>query len=1341
MENFLPKRDPRPLTMSVRDGLRPEALFIGAGPQALEVVTFTSSIQPSAPLLRELHAERLGHRAAPVVVIVLWGHDQAAVCGKAHDEVLVFPGVGRSQAERFCDAALEARDRHAAIRFLNHALVQFEAPIPGLRNSGLFAMNELRTGVRARADWAAAQVKARALLSTRGRDLVGRLGFTIEALAGPASLLVAKGREIAVAVFVERADDIEPVSAQFDGVSPISYALAQADRKNLEFVVVSAGTTVRVYPAKPGVGTGRRGRTETYLEINLDLLGENDAGYLWLLCSDEALIEKGSFAQILNKSEDYAADLGTRLRERVYHDVVPPLAKAIVAARRLRNPSEGKLAEAYQLTLLVLFRLLFVAYAEDKELLPLHTDLAYREHSLKHMAKRLLEAQRKGLTFTSEDFYWTAVKQLWKAVNKGNREWSVPEYDGRLFAADSKMGSLLSEITIPDAAFAPVLSALLIDESEDGQHGPIDFRSLGVREFGTIYEGLLESELSVAATDLAVDPKTQAYLPTNGKAKVEVKAGEVYLHNASGARKSSGAYYTKTFAVEHLLEHALEPALGDHLARLDALYDARDAAEQFFAFRVADIAMGSGHFLVAAIDHIERQFSNYLARRPLAGVTDELERLRGTAVTSLGPDWAGDPIEDTQLLRRQIARRCIFGVDLNPLAVELARLSIWIHTFVPGLPLSFLDGNLVVGNSLVGIATFEEATELIGAASGDLFAFSGAERLQKAREPMARLARLADATAAEVKEARKLYSEARASIKGEEALLTVLTASRIDETIQKAVADGQVATKLAEQGDVFSDALVRKAERALAGLTPLHFPIAFPQVFLSKRAGFDVILGNPPWEEATVEEDAFWARHFPGLRSLPQREQEARKATLRRERADLVGQYDEAAARAQRLRAALTSGPFPGMGTGDPDVYKAFCWRFWQLVARDGGRIGVVLPRSALAAKGSSDFRVNIFDYAAEIEITTLLNNKQWVFDGVHPQYTIGLVAIKRGVAEQVSVKLRGPYASLERFRGSAVREPVSFYGSDVTSWNDTASLPLLPAENSADVFAKLRRAPRLDLHDGTSWRARPQAELHATNDKPLMDLRSKDCPDGYWPVYKGESFDLWIPDTGTYYAWADAERLLPELHTKRQRSARKKDSAFAEFPSAWVERPQTLSCLYSRIAFRDITNRTNQRTVIAALVPPRVFLSNTAPYLLWPRGTEGDQAFLLGCLCSLPLDWYARRFVETHLNFFVLNPFPIPRPNPGDPLRLRVIDTAGRLATQDRRLVTWAKALSLKPRPLVEDEQDDLIAELDATVAHLYGLSEADLVHIFETFHQGWDYGDRLGATLKHYHHLKSLA
>jgi hypothetical protein len=536
--------------------------------------------------------------------------------------------------------------------------------------------------------------------------------------------------------------------------------------------------------------------------------------------------------------------------------------------------------------------------------------------------------------------------------------------------------------------------------------------------------------------------------------------------------------------------------------------------------------------------------------------------------------------------------------------------------------------------------------------------------------------------------------------------------------------------------------LDRARTRRRAKCLRLHFPIAFPEVFLRERAGFDVILGNPPWEEATVEEDRFWTRYDPGFHSLPQGQQESAKKRYHRDRPDLVRLYEEERQTAELLRNVLVSGPFPGMGTGDPDVYKAFAWRFWNLVTERGGRIGVVLPRSAFAAKGSAEFRQSIFELADDVNVTQLLNNRSWVFDDVHPQYTITLTCIEKGAADGAGIlHLNGPFPDLQRYEAGRNRM-LSFSMKEVLSWTDTAALPLLPDDESGTIFAQLRKAPRLDLDDPNSWRARPYAELHATHDKPLMKFAEKQ-PDGslrqaqggVWPVFKGESFDIWVNDTGSYYGWADPDKVIPVLQQKRQRSARQARSPFAGFPPTWFRDSKTLPCWSARIAFRDVSRATDSRTVRAALLPPKVFVTNAAPFLIWPSGDEKDQAFLLAVLCSIPLDWYARRFVELHMNYHVLNPMPIPRPSRDSALWQRAVALAGRLACPDKRFRKWAEAVGVECGPLHDDEKEDMIHELDAVVAHLYGLSESQLTHIFETFHEGWDYSERLKSTLKHFH------
>lgn len=343
--------------------------------------------------------------------------------------------------------------------------------------------------------------------------------------------------------------------------------------------------------------------------------------------------------------------------------------------------------------------------------------------------------------------------------------------------------------------------------------------------------------------------------------------------------------------------------------------------------------------------------------------------------------------------------------------------------------------------------------------------------------------------------------EARVVLGPTQALCDIITAEALDPSI-----GFQPETWERQRLEVQRSVSLRKARSALDGLHPLHFPVAFPEVFLRRRAGFDVIIGNPPWQEATIEEHAFWARNFPGLRSLPQREVERERERLRHERPDLVAVYQRELGEMERLRAALSSGAYPGMGTGDPDLYKAFCWRFWTLAAREGGRVGVVLPRSAMSAKGSETFRKEVFAAAADVDLTMVLNRGGWVFEEAEHRYTIGLTGITRGEATGKTIGLRGPFANLAAFETGHNSSAARFTPTEVLTWNDTASLPLLPTERSVEIFAQLRKAPRLDLNDGSSWRARPDTELHATAQKPLMDLESERCPRGFWPVFKGES-------------------------------------------------------------------------------------------------------------------------------------------------------------------------------------------------------------------------------------------
>ena len=1335
---FLSDLTKRPWSPVGNSQLRSAGLFIGKGYLAMEITVAHATQKPSDGEIRKVWKARKGRRASPLLLVILHS-DKASLCGAAGDEPPIYPDMDTGQVERLCRELLDQSDRHSALRLLDQTLSSCKTNLPGLRNEGLLALHELEYGAPKRADLEYARKKAQAALGLRGPDLLEALGFSIEQLDNLTSVLRSNDRKTALAVMLHENESVEQKEHRFNQLSPVSYAFRKADSEHLPWIIFTQGNRLRLYTTNINVGVGRRGRTETYIECQPWLLSDEQLYYLWLLYSAEALIPGGSLHELLEGSKRFAGNLAKRLRERIYERVVPVLAQGINHARGITAPDSEELALTYEMALTVLFRLLFIAYAEDRDLLPYRHNDAYRRRSLKEKALELANAVKKKTPIAKGNTHWRETVDLWQAVARGNVEWSVPAYGGALFQdseAISRAGAALSKITLSNDCFEVALRDLLVINTPEGVPGPVDFRSLGVREFGTIYEGLLESGLARADMDLVLKQQKndEVYVPAKAKQTPDILAGEVYLHNRSGARKSSGSYYTKSFAVEYLLDGALEPALKDHFARLDAL-DETDASEAFFDFRVADIAMGSGHFLISAIDRMEQKMVNYLAERFLPGVANELRELRSIALDRLQGIHENDPIEDSQLLRRLIARRCIYGIDVNPLAVQLARLATWIHTFVPGLPLSFLDRTLIRGNALVGMGSIAGIRNALNEFSVPLYT-DPQKLLGKAKKPLRRLANSNDSSLADIKKARAEQEDVRVALQGAEMLCDLLTALPLcnDSAIKPVLDEWEELSDPLDMEDTRMQRALASSSEALQPLSVVHFPIAFPEVFLRTRAGFDVILGNPPWEKIRVEEHSFWARYFPGLRGKSQREQEAEKAHLRQERPDLVALYERELEETQQLRNALMSGAYPGIGAGDPDLYKAFCWRFWRLSSGYGGYIGVVLPRSAFAAKGSTDFRRATFSEAAYMEITILTNRAGWIFDEIHHQYTIALVCAQHGESEGKSISLQGPFTSLAGFKEGTTKRPAAFTYADIREWNDTVSLPLLPKADSPQVFAQLRKSPRLDIKTGSQWRARPDTELHATNQKYLMDLESEDCPEDFWPVYKGASFDLWTPDTGIYYAWAGPELALEFLQSKRQRGGKNRRSAHSEFFPQYLKNCETLPCYQARIAFRDVTNRTNRRTVITSLVPPNVFINHTAPYLLWPRGDEKDQAFLLGVLSSLPLDWYARRFVETHLTYFVINPFPIPRPSRESVLWQRVVELAGRLACPDERFAVWAKKVGVDCGPLGEAEKEDHIHELDAVVAHLYGLSEPQLIHIFETFHEGWDFEPRLSGVMYHY-------
>ncbi len=1209
--------------------------YLGKGRSALEVVVTRHEDRPRKDYLQSVYSDRRDGRVNPILVVAL--HDGVAtICGPTGEDPPVYREVRPSQAENVCRAALEKPDRLSAQKFLTAKLPQLDDSLPGVRNQGLLSTHELRAGVPERDDWDQATENAKSAVPESSQKLVESLGYGRELLTDHSWILKdgTDGHDRAVAVFLEEGTSFDRAQEQFTGKSPVAYALNEADKKNLDYVIANRGGTLRLYTTNPEAGFGSRGKTDTYVEIDTDLLPEENAGYLWLLFSAEALRSDGTLHDIMERSKDYAADLGARLRERIYDDVVPNLAEAIARARDIDSPTKEELDETYQMTLVLLYRLLFIAYAEDERFLPLRRNDRYDERSLKRKAHRLHELVQENGEF-DEGFtdHWQDVMRLSRSIHDGHNELGLPAYDGRLLSEDpevSEAGARLSEIDLTNDEFGPALVSLLIDETDEGYEGPVDFRNIGVREFGVIYEGLLESELSVADRPLGIekDDDDEKYVPVEaGSEHVEIEEGEVYLHGQSGERKATGSYYTKTRFVEHLLDYSLEPALDDHIERIERIRDEEGdtaAAEVFFDLRVADIAMGSGHFLVGAVDRIESRLYSWLTENSLPQVEEELDNLQDAAEEAFKHTDYTPTIERGQLLRRQVARRCIYGVDLNPLATELARLSLWVHTFVPGLPLTFLDYNLVTGDSLAGIGTLEEAENLLGLGNqGDQMSFGflteNQEVMEEIQNEINQLGRVADTSAQEVHEARHTREEIEDKLEGVRARLDILDASRLTDDI-----DGKAASQT--DLDPTEHPSYDRSQEVLDPFSTFHFPVAFPEVFL-KKGGFDAIIGNPPWDKVRFEPQQFWVTRDPGLNALPKSKRDDRREELRK-------QYPRQAQKEKREKQRreqyqdYVGHAYKDQSYGHHDYAKLFVERADDLLQEEGN-LGYVLPRQSLVLSGWGKLRRRLLD-KSRVTVLQARNSGGWIFEKLESRYMIVMITSSPTADEEET----HVWPAIEK--ESAIQE-ISLSDTIRLSHDDLASLttekrmviPWFNRDGARDIFLKMKSRARLSEKGGwitgthdARWDFRSSGpHSHLSNGEPFS---------GCWRVFMTRHIKQFsIDESREFRRFVDPAELASEDNDldRREGSVRLDEG-------------------HPAVVFRHVSRNDDTRTIIATLLPEQeyVYCKGYVHSIAHAQQTKPVELLaLVGYLNSFTCDWWARRIVDRHVSSPVINNLPIP--------------------------------------------------------------------------------------------------
>ena len=769
----------------------------------------------------------------------------------------------------------------------------------------------------------------------------------------------------------------EARDAQTPDENPGARVVTALEAGEAPWAIVTNGKLWRLYSART------HSRSTNYYEIDLDetlaMADPNEAfRYFWLFFRRSGFVTREvqrdgqvrdlSFLdRLLDESESYAKGLGERLKERVFEQVFPHFAAGFIehlkgqvgladpthqaslllVSEQLvlkREPDEAFRHQVFNGTLTLLYRLLFLLYAESRDLVPVKEVRGYWERSLTKLKTDISEKAgpigdavpdqlRKAYRASADATeLYDRLLDLFSVIELGSRDLNVPLYNGGLFITkpesakhtqEAETARFLASHKIPDRYLALGLDLLARDLDDRRQDLVfIDYKSLGVRQLGSIYEGLLEFKVRIAQEKMAVvkGKKTEEVIPYQEAAKSMksvltigrgrnsqervYQPGDVYLENDRRERKASGSYYTPDHIVKYIVENTVGPVLAEKFDKLRPTFRGAQQAyrkavaradsftrqgmrpddpakvantyeglvDDLFDLKVLDPAMGSGHFLVEAVDFIcdrilgERE--GFLRAFPWNPVTKYLQDTREAIVAEMerqGITVDTGRLTDINLLKRHVLKRCVYGVDLNPMAVELAKVSLWLDCFTIGAPLSFLDHHLKCGNSLIGATVQEVQAELAPREKQTISIFGGPfQGLLSATATIEELRRLPDATVKQAERSHSLFADFEKAQAPYKSALDIWVSYHFGNSKAReylALAGSDIVDQIRSGGRGLSPEYheaISKAGQIGREKRFFHWDLEFPEAFVDlgrgtwKRKheqGFDVVVGNPPYDE------------------------------------------------------------------------------------------------------------------------------------------------------------------------------------------------------------------------------------------------------------------------------------------------------------------------------------------------------------------------------------------------------------------------------------------------------------------------------------------------------------
>ncbi|GGH40195.1 N-6 DNA Methylase [Cribrihabitans marinus] len=1112
-----------------------------------------------------------------------------------------------------------------------------------------------------------------------------------------------------------------------------------------------------------------------FLEADLGaILDTDDLGAfagLWRLIHRTRFGRGEAVEGPLERWSKVAAEQGVAARDRL-RDGVEAALRALGAgaladsATRARieaeeNPAEALHAEALR----VVYRLIFVLTTEDRGLLhaPDATDEARETYSEGYALSRLaLRARRRASRDRHHDA-WEGVKVLFRALQKGEPLLGLPALGG-LFREG--LTPILDAATLPNHHFLDALFHLAW--IRDGHAlARINWRDMQTEELGSVYESLLELVPRLAENHTLLDYAGGA----------ETRGNQ---------RKTTGSYYTPDSLVQALLDSALDPVIADRRRGIGTP-NGETGAEGILTMTVCDPACGSGHFLLAA------------ARR----MADAVARTRAEAE---GETF--DPAAFRHALREVVAR-CIFGVDRNDFAVELARVALWIESVEPGRPLGFLDANIRHGDALLGLSDLRLLTEGIPdaaykALTGDDKGIASDLRKRNKAEregqgdlgldgpgglPPALVAfdeRLHAASQDTLEEVERLRAsfEARGA-DAERLRLRRAADAWVAAFLLPKKPNVQVPTTadigriLAREGD---PVLVQGVADTAAEAHVLHWPIAFPAIWA--HGGFDVMLGNPPWERIKLQEQEFFASRAPDIAQAPNTAARRRMIKALAE-ADpgtpeqqlfLAFEHSRRTAEAASEFARAEGGRYPLTGRGDVNTYALFSELFASGVNRQG-RAGLIVPTGIATDNNTASFFSEIVTQERLISLLSFYEVRQ-VFKQTDDRKSFCLITMgwDAGTAE-FSFDARDTRDFLD------ARRRFELTPEQIIEINpNTKTAPVFRSRRDAELTAKIYgAAPVLieeDRADGNPWDISFARLFDMSNDSGLFHTFAQLTDEGWrrdgadWTrprIHASRpgatrpaqaAMDLDGSDTISLSLSRAEERMVPlyeakMIHQMDHRwatydgdsardatSTEKANPDWEPMPRYWVSAEEVAARLAAKgwrrdwmMGWRDITSSSTERTTVAAAIP-RVAPGHVLP-LFFVNAEPRKWAALLANLSSLTLDFVARQKVGgLHLTYGYLKQFPVLPPTfYAEPHLVFIVPRVLELTYTSHALAAFARDLGHDGLPFAWDEgrRALLRAELDAFYARAYGLTRDELRYILDPASvMGSDYPSETFRVLK---------